>query len=670
MDRRTSAEESSGRQSRPPGPSKIPCCTKLGAALFAAALLLGAPAVAIAEPGAPDTVDTADAADTPGAAVGGEAASIGSGDFPERGRVELIAIPTVGTDPLYAGRGTFAELGIALSYRSPVGFYWGLDLRGFNDDRYDVGGPFLDIPFYFQLRQGGLGYDGERFNARAGRFVHDDVVDNPYSLFVSSRPKPQFLYEIDYQGEWFRFLTRSVELTRNSAHDFPDKSITFQTVGINRPNWEIGYQDAIVAVDLPDADSGEEQGDEPGYTSGGQKADGTGPVFVPEYFFNPLPGYFIQYVLGGGQYPWLRDINHKSLMGFYGVIRGEFSEPDREPAGAQTNGGDGGRAGAGAHGDADGGDGAGGDGGTLRDAGGDDAARDGGTLRDAGGDNDTGGPGGEADGDAGGDGGNFEGNLASRLRPRTWELQGQILVDDFDPEFIWDRESPVSPQMMAWMLSGELGTGLGSFRLTHAGAHMYTFQTSGERRYSYTHYPDVAFPRGDVLQPIDYRDNYFGFYLGENTAAFRLDWEHKLTPRPGALRVPLAHVGLDAGLAYTISGSKSPLNSWHEYESWRDHETGDRISHTRWLDEDVLEHGFELGVGAKGELHYPWGTLGLGVAADLGIWLNVLELEPLGRSAGDDFPADSNNVERYVPSEGETHHRAALRLETRLRLPR
>lgn len=465
----------------------------------------------------------------------------GAGD--EALSAEVILRQDFGSTPRYLSEGTSSELGIRLGYDWPVGIYARLDFRASTDGRYGVARQFLDVPFYFVMREGGLGYETDSLHLRAGRFTHADVVESPYSLFVSSREHSAQLYEIDIRGEWLRFLTRSVQLNRNSVHGYPDRSIVFQTIGVTRPNWEVGFQDATVAVPMPDPD-------------GGQTSDGSGPTFVPELFFNPFPSYLNQYILGAGEAPWVQDINYKSLMGFYGVLRGE-------------------------------------------------------------------------------------------TRELPWKVEGQILVDDFNANAIWNPGSEhQNPFMGAWMLSGRLDTGAGRFRLSHAGSLAYTFQTYGNRRYSYTYYPEVAFPRGGELSPIDYRENYFGFYHGPNTAAFRLDWEHEL-PAPPALGETIA---LDGELEYTISGTKSPLNPWAEYESWRDHGSDGAFTSTRYLDDDRLEHGVRLGLSGTLTRELGVGRLTVGLHGELGVWVNVLKLDELTRSSADDFP-DSQDVEYYRPSD-------------------
>ncbi len=478
---------------------------------------------------------------------------------------EVSASQIIGTD------GLWQDLSAGIGYDSALtGLSWIAVLSAQSDGKYDsffdeehVGG------FAYFLETGGITYTSEFLTLRAGRFPHVDVVENPYSLFVSSLATPAFLYEIDYRGNWLRFLTRSVELTRNSANDFPDRSIVFKTLAITQPSWEFGFQDAIVAV-APSAPPG----------------DGSGPVFVPEYFFNPIPAVFTQYTLGGGNSPWVQNLNHNSLMGFYGLMRGETPQA------------------------------------------------------------------------------------------MEWDALAQWLVDDVNLNAIVNPDSPhQNPNKWAWLIAARIATPYGAFRLSHAGAHMYTFQTSGNRRYEYTYYPDVVFPRGGgVLDPIDYRDNYFGFYLGENTAAFKLDWEWAL-PR---LPVPGAELHLAGAASYTVSGSKSPSNPWHEYKKW-DEPYPDRKYSTRFLDEETLEHGALLTLEAEWRQPLGPGRYTVGLRADFGHWWNVLRLtpvvidgEPVERAEsgpGTRFPG-ADNVEIYRPSSNENYGLAQIEIYASYRFSR
>ena len=316
-------------------------------------------------------------------------------------------------------------------------------------------------------------------------------------------------------------------MNKNSALGYPDRSLVFQTISVRGARWEIGYQDSTIAVGMPDSE-------------GNQPSDGSGPVFVPEFFFNFIPSYLIQQILGDGETPWLQRLNYNSLMGFFGRIHGE------SPSGI------------------------------------------------------------------------------------PWYVEAQILIDDFNANALFKPDSPVqNPYIGAWMLSGLLDTRMGSLRFSHAGALAYAFQTSGALRYSYTYYPEVGFPHYGSWQPIDYRENYLGFYLGENTLAFRLDWEQSI-PVSTRLGHNLQLYGVGE---YTISGSKSPMNPWGDYQSWDDHPGAGEsaFGSTRLLDEELLEHGIRIGASGSLTRRVGPGMLTFRIEGELSSWINVLRLDPIDR---------------------------------------
>ncbi|MFO7878272.1 MAG: hypothetical protein R6U55_17020 [Desulfovermiculus sp.] len=473
---------------------------------------------------------------------------------------EALVRVQAGTDSMFDTTGNFSELAMQARYDAPeqTGLYAGLDFRAINDDTYGVSSVFLGIPYYFLIREAGVGYEGSPLSGRAGRFPHSDVVESPYSLFVSSREQSAFLYELDYQGDWLRFLTRSVELNRNSdikrgyELGYPDRSVVFQTVAITREHWEFGFQDSTVAVPAKDSavvgvNDGESE------LERAQTSDGSGPLFVPDLFFSPLPGFLTQYILGSGDNPWRQDINYNSLMGFYGVVRGDGAD-------------------------------------------------------------------------------------------LPWQVESQILVDDFNANAFFNPSAEQqNPFMIGWMVSGRIDTDLGRFRLSHAGSTMYTFQDSQDRNYSYTYYPEISFPLNDEgdRRTLDYRDNYFGFYLGENTLALRLDWERDFDVAWGSFD------RLDAGasLEYTVSGTKSPANQWGDYSDWKEHGNDWPAESTRLLDESTLEHGLSLSTQTSISRPLGGAELNVGLTGDLGVWFNVLEQD----AAGDGGPSPRDDL--YRPSD-------------------
>lgn len=498
------------------------------------------------------------------------------------------------------------------------GFFFDLDLSFLNDGRYGAsqsedfyGG------FHFRLNEGGLGYRTGGLQARAGRYTHRDALDSPYSLFINSLPLSAMLYEIQYEGGFFTAETRAIELNRNSAHGFPDRGATYKRFSLNFGNWEVGYQDSIVSVamhetwvnDQPlhewERDQLLEHGDDADFDPGSDdvvwrrppRGDGTGPYFVPEYFFSPIPSFLLQYVTGGGEKPFLMDHNHTSIMGFY-----------------------------------------------------------------------------------------------TRYQRDTWELQAQWLVDDINfNRFLPDGGSQ-NPDKMGWMLGGRLQTRYGRFGLWHGGATRYTFQPYGRssssegslnRMYGYTYYPAVEYPRSTApggMQAIPNRENNIGLYLGENSAGFRLDWDHQLLL--GGARP--ADLDLRAGMEFTLTGSQSPANPWGEYTHWAQH---DAPTGTRYLDDDVLEKGIIARVGASWQPHAGslggfgsplgsssasrrgdastaasasnnanqrgWGSLKLEADLSFGGWLNVLQLEEprIVEGSGVDPDDPANSAKIWYPSD-------------------
>ncbi|MFW6363460.1 MAG: hypothetical protein ACOC0D_06400, partial [Spirochaeta sp.] len=444
-----------------------------------------------------------------------------------------------------------------------------MDVLFLNNGRYGAShGDNFYRGFHFQLNEGGLGYRTGGLTARAGRFTHSDALDSPYALFINGLSRAAFLYEISWDAGFFSAETRAIELNRKSKLGYPDRGATYQKFALHFGNWDIGYQDAIVSVGTHETWVGDQPLDEwqaeqeqAGHSEDDPpqdeiwrrppRGDGTGPYFVPEYFFSPIPSFLLQYVLGSGERPWVMRKNHSSIMGLYTRYTGE-----------------------------------------------------------------------------------------------GWELQAQWLVDDINFNRFIAPDSYQNPDKMGWMLGGRVQTPYGRFGLWHGGATRYTFQPYGSgsssagalnRMYGYTYYPAVEYPRGGGLQAIPNRENNIGLYLGENSAGFRLDWDHSLQLKS---LVPSA-LDLRAGLEFTLTGSQSPANPWGEYTSWQQHHR----EGTRYLDDPVLEKGFigRLGAtwspsaGAAGGFGMPagaqrpggrgWGGVSLEADMRFGGYMNVLKLD-------------------------------------------
>jgi hypothetical protein len=130
-----------------------------------------------------------------------------------------------------------------------------------------------------------------------GRLEHYDVIDSPYSLFISSKRNPALLANFRYENDFAFYETRWIELNNDSAAStpafqtgFPDRGAHLKTYGIKLGTMRFGYQDAAVYA---------------------------GKFFDLEYFVSPMPNYLIQYVKGTDGRPWNTGANENNIMGFF-----------------------------------------------------------------------------------------------------------------------------------------------------------------------------------------------------------------------------------------------------------------------------------------------------------------------------------------------------------------
>lgn len=190
--------------------------------------------------------------------------------------------------------------------------------------------------------------------------------------------------------------------------------------------------------------------------------------------------------------------------------------------------------------------------------------------------------------------------------PLGFDVYAQALVDDFNV-YPFIPNTPRNPWKAAWAFGGTLATGFGNFGFHHGGATKYAFEPTYElagREYGYTYYPDSVYIRDNAEAEIPFEDMMLGYLHGENNLAFMGTWEHSLSG-----------FALDASLEFTLSGSKSPANAWHE-PTWTTYEG------TRLLDESVLEKKILF----KTRAGKAFGSLELFADATLGYVFNELEL--------------------------------------------
>ena len=198
---------------------------------------------------------------------------------------------------------------------------------------------------------------------------------------------------------------------------------------------------------------------------------------------------------------------------------------------------------------------------------------------------------------------------------KGWYAYGQFLIDDWNEMGI-DWLAPGewnNPAKFAWSLGGTVDTSIGTFGLYQAGASKYTFEPTyasesnfNRYPYSYTYYPVTEYTlRDGTAKPILPEDNYVGYKYGENNLALTATYAD-------------SSAGFDYGAAveYTISGSKSPANPWHELD-WHQGEG------TKMFDDPRLEHRVEVGADVARWL----GDFRLSAGGSLGGLWNELALQ-------------------------------------------
>jgi hypothetical protein len=199
-----------------------------------------------------------------------------------------------------------------------------------------------------------------------------------------------------------------------------------------------------------------------------------------------------------------------------------------------------------------------------------------------------------------------------------FRLEGEFMLKDINLPFGY----PENLNKFGWSLGGTWFSPWGDLSFWHGGAtkHLYaaTYSDatySNTLPYEYTYYPVSTL--GDLTIALE--DSYIGFPFGENSLAFQLAWEDRLT---------IQGLEIDGGarLNYVISGSKSPHNPWHEDQKWTDIDAKTEL----FSGDPVLEH--QLGIEVAGSTQI--GNIVLRLELGLGFIANPLALNPVTDEAG------------------------------------
>lgn len=383
----------------------------------------------------------------------------------------------------------------------------------------------------FEVADGGMIYSGESLAASLGKLEMRDIVDSPYSLFVSGRGNKALGASFAFQGSGFFYTNRWIALNYDLKSEgslksgdpqiaWPDRSAVVKSWGLNLGSFRFALQDVVIYTSLDDLANGVK--------------DSRGPLFDLDYFLLPIPSVIVQYIGFSEDGPWAKTKrNDNSISGFMLDWKGE-----------------------------------------------------------------------------------------------GWYAVGQILVDDINLNRYLNPSGRQNPDKIAWHLGARHETDIGTFGLYHAGATKYTFEPYGNSTensmYGYTFYPDSQYEVDHSPLALEPEANYVGYVHGENNLALMGTWRNSY-----------GSVAAAASLEATVSGSKSPVNPWHEYLSWKDGSPG-----TKLLDEDRLE----TKIVAAGSASLPHGGFDLGVEIKLGYVWNRLELA----AAGDAYRL--NGLRIYKPS--------------------
>jgi len=143
---------------------------------------------------------------------------------------------------------------------------------------------------YFNVKEGFVKFNINKFTVKAGRLILKDFVDSPYSVFLSGAgiSAPSILFS--YSSENFFYRTQWILLSKNVPNfNHLDRGVVFKTYGIKIGKIRFAFQDSIVYANR---------------------------LFDYEYFFSPIPSFLTQYTLYANK-PFYQSWDDNSLMGFF-----------------------------------------------------------------------------------------------------------------------------------------------------------------------------------------------------------------------------------------------------------------------------------------------------------------------------------------------------------------
>ena len=237
----------------------------------------------------------------------------------------------------------------------------------------------------------------------------------------------------------------------------------------------------------------------------------------------------------------------------------------------------------------------------------------------------------------------------------SWYAYAQLLIDDLNANFIFKPDGAQNPSKIAVSLGGYYEVpGLGRIGAFLAAAQKYTFEPFGHGpesdpvnyQYSYTLYPASAYWYNDAWYGINVESNMLGYRNGENDLSVCLSWEGS----PWKSGRILSLLTASSELEFSVTGSQSPGNPWHEYIYWDDPEDGYVLGEptTAFLDDPRLRYRLRL----KGKFILPIRDFSLRADYLLGYEWNRMELDTEAAHVDEFNPVNGQPIWRPGTSHG------------------
>jgi len=163
--------------------------------------------------------------------------------------------------------------------------------------------------FSVDIQRAGFSYNKDEWAVILGYTPLKDMVESPYSLFQNASGLPALGIEVRYEDDGFFYrdrwilLNKDLKTTLYTSSDrnigslsedmdiYDDRGAVLRTYGIKKGNIRFGYQDSVLFTD---------------------------EFFDFNYFANPIPSIFSQYIAKAPGRPWSRtEGDHNTIMGFF-----------------------------------------------------------------------------------------------------------------------------------------------------------------------------------------------------------------------------------------------------------------------------------------------------------------------------------------------------------------